>query len=595
MHRIIIIAGFLTFCLCGSSIRIPSVNPTAGAAFGCLPQESQHKFRNWKSANGQYKIYAQLIRVQKGKAKLRLDTGKTINVAVEKLSRFDREYIESIEGGSDNPFAGAEESDSTKGSDSKQVRSTEKLIRSINSAQTKLVGKGEWLVEPDASPKRGIPMLDDAISFQKILDKRSPYDFSDDITEVTVVDLTSGKRTAPLTINSPSNPKIAVAPSGKHAAVFIRGRGRENGRIEFIEFQSSPKIVASWQMSDFFHRGGEPFKPERGIFLSDERLLTIDRNFAAVWDWRRGNAIYAFEIDFGLAYSPDGKFLSGIDSGTASIWIYDLTKNTLAKRVGASHGTPQFRWVGNDYLLVSDSDLVDIALGATVWKFKRGGLGKLVGTHDARFWWVTDKQVTPINLLTTKVTNELDQLKNDKLNPEDLKLLKPGTEISVELDVEFEQDEILKIRHKVVEKLESRGLVIRDDAEILLTLKLTDQEEEKLTVSSRRIPGVPAIPRPRNFPGFPKEEPDETVTSRPKKGSITLKEGKRVLWGKTRVFGPFGGTLRQKENETAQQAIDRLCTADPRFFTNWKLPTNHARLPSGEPLGTSTISDEGIR
>jgi hypothetical protein len=669
MHRILIIAICLWSQSFGISLFVEGDFSVGRAAYAIAPAQSEHEFRLWKSANGKYRIYAQLIRVQEGKVKLRQDTGKIINVSISKLSRFDREYVESIEGGTENPFSNAEESNSTMRQGSPQVRSTNKLIRSLNSAQKKLLQPDHWLVEPDNAKRQTTGSTGNPIRFRKYLDERMAAmvddvsvglggefmgvvreDSSDDTTELTTFNLLSGELKGSIKLKQRSTKaSVAITPNGKHAAVSFQGAGRDNGRIDFVELGTNPNVIASWQTSSFFQRDGEPFRPERGIFLTDDRLLTIDNTFAGVWDWRRGEAIYAFEIDFhtdigvspngkqiavhtksediaildsssgevlgvvdglrvshGLNFSPDGTLLAGIDTLSSSVWIYDLAENKIKNRIGISQGVPWIHWVDQQHLLVGGSDLVDINLGVSVWKYRMKGIGKLANTHDGRFWLVTSNQVTPVNLLIPEVRDSLAQLSENQLNPDDLKLLKPGAEISVTLDISFEQDEVLRIRNELVDKLESKGLIIRDDAAIQLSLKLVNEKEKELVIGSMfpkhrmppmpRLPGMPAIPSFRDRAGLPEDKPDEKVTARPKTGSIVLKRFNRVLWKKTRFFGPMEhDIIHRRGDETGQQAVDRLCTANPRFFTEWSLPTSHAQLPSGKPFGRSVISEQGVQ
>ncbi len=623
--------------------------------------DSPHHFRQWKSVTGKFEVRARLIRVIDQKVRLELDNGRTITVPIDKLSPFDREYIEALN--DDNPFATTEPGDEKPNDQGSESRSVTWLIKSLNAAQKKLINNGKWTVTPDPISPTPPAMLDEAIAMPKNLDfmrGRGIEDYSvsiggtalatlqhdpfEDQSELTVFDLMSGKRHPSMTFNDINRPTVAVSPSGRYAAVFSQTSGRDPGRIQFIEMGATPEAIRTWELSEFHHRGdGEPFEPEKGVFLSDNRFMTIDDRFIGVWDWLAGRAVYAFETNLisgfaisptgkqivvttksdknailatssgkvlgvlngideatTIAFSPNGRFLAGFGSRDSSVWIYDLVKNKVNRKIGAPNSVQSLQWVGKKHLLVNSSDLMDVSLGVTVWKFRTNMNGKLAGTDDGRFWFLTSDWVTPINLINPEIESKLVELKDQGLDRETLKLLKPGAKISVNLDVPFDHDQKLEIRQALVDKIESLELIIADDAEIQLTLKLTAEEEESLTVGSifsmhrhtmPRFPGMPKLPK---LPGFPEDEPDETVTSRPKRGAISLKHGERLLWHRTRLFGPFGPVLHRREGETAQQAIDRLCTPDLKFFTNWTLPQHHAQLPSGQPLGTSNISEDGI-
>src|SRR5262245_55424648 len=62
--------------------------------------------RLWKDASGKFQVRASLVEQSAANVKLRTDDGREINVPLERLSQADKDYLQSLNAPTDNPFAG---------------------------------------------------------------------------------------------------------------------------------------------------------------------------------------------------------------------------------------------------------------------------------------------------------------------------------------------------------------------------------------------------------------------------------------------------------------------------------------------------------
>lgn len=544
----------------------------------------------------------------------------------------------------ENPFAGGEMKAKPKSTVNNRARnrspgrsptasasSVNAIMPEANSNEIVLLDKG-WNVEPDAAAMVATADKTIAINTEftkhKFHNRRSGTSLSADKrfmataisnpfendSEIVVTDLEAGKSRPPLRIGLKEASILAISPDGTKAVTYKKGRGRDPGVMDFWTLGDQAKQTASWHTGSGFDRVG--LAPVSGRFLDESRLLTFGRR-VILWDCQTAAALYSFAIlestkpalsangkQFAvasgksvfivntndgkvtgkidppsasqvLAFSQDGQFLAGIDSGTGEIWVWDLASNELARQLSAPPSSVKsMYWVGDKYLLINDTNLMDVELRTAVWKYRPSG-GSIISANDGRFWFVGKSKMTPLSLPHKNFDDQTAQF-----DPDDLLVLKPGSEVSIQLDVPFAPSEQKAIRDKLVEMLQANEVAVRNDADLKLVLKITQGKQETAEMSS--------IMDPFGRRGT------ESIKYTPNIASVALTKDGVEFWGKGRRFGP-GGIINMRSGESAQAAANRLCQPDAGFFKSIQMPKYISQFPNGKPLGESQINEQGVQ
>ena len=599
--------------------------------------ELTSEFREWSDSTGAFKIKAKLLSAKNGKIKLEKEDGFVVTLPSLKLSDADQKFIaelekqKAMETSEDNPFAGGVKKSSGKGrsagdSTRSSANKIEAIVPEVSSNEIALFADG-WNVSPDSggdessTKKRAIstPTLYTKHAFHNrtskvsfgpdnkfaALSRSNPFESG---SEIVVLDLENAKSKAPLKIRYKDCTLLAISADGKTAVTFRKSEGRNPGYVDFWNLDNVAKRYASWKTATFFERDG--FSPKSGVFLDEKRLLTIGKR-VVLWDFETaaalysvplpktakiafsannkqiaipsGDSVFVIDTDDGkvlgeietphpadvLAFSHSGNFLAGLAKTNGSIWVWDLAANELVQELSTNlRSTKSMVWVDDDYLLVGNSDLIDVELRASVWKYKPGRGASIIPSSDGEFWLSRDTKLSPL-----KLPHKPLKVMTAKFDPDSLLVLKPGVEVSLELDLPFAPAEQRNIRDRLVKNLESNNVTVRDGADLKLVAIIKKGQQKTSEVSGF-------------FDHFGRKS--ETIKYTPNHASLVLKKKDAVVWGRYRTFGP-SGMISTKEGETTQQAADRTCQPTPSFFTSVVFPKYIAVLPSGKPLGESTL------
>ena len=601
---------------------------------------NKNELRTWTS--GKHKVKAKFLSKKNGKVELEKPDGLVVTLPTDKLSQEDQDYIEKflLAKMEENPFAGG----------IKKTRRTPSFNNpKINNP---LFSRGS-LPEPDIEPNaiRNEIVLNPTDEWNVTADAAAPVEASnqvitpsgsvsgepffsrltnfvvstnrqfaattatnrlDDFSELISVNIDTAKASPNKKIPLKDCKVLAISPSGKRVAT---SQGRTPIAPDRIDFWSTDgkelRPTASWKAAGTRNRNG--FAPTRGAFLDESRLLTIGRR-VALWDCETATSFYSFRISRtapafspnkkqiavanqgsifivdindgnvlgtiensgselgGLAYSQNGRFLAGYTVGTGAIRIWDLNDGELIQQMAAPGGSANsIRWIGNRYLLVSKRSLMDVELRVSIWNYKIA-TEAILSAGDGRFWLVTREKLVPMKLphkKLTKLTGSID--------PEELLVLKPGTPVAIEFDLPFPPNEQKEIREHWVAQLEGMGATVNNSADLKLILTVKKGEPETKAMSNFHDP-------------FGRRGGAEKVSYTPNTCKISLTRRSIELWQKSSTYS-VNGFIQLKEAESAQAAATRLSQPQPAFFKN-KIPPFIAALPSGKPLGSSSIGPQ---
>lgn len=618
--------------------QVPS-NATSNATSITTANTTSSPMRQWADSTGKFKIQAKILSQTDDTVELEKSDGLVIKLPVNKLSKGDQAYLKELigESNTDNPFAGgvmkADDSQPRKNSPTTKPAVAIAHVAATKPAATQnrrtLTDNG-WRYQ-STSPRENadalspdtinLPASDSkhafhnrvsvAISIDKAkmaVGRTNPFD---DDTELFVVDLQARNAGAVAKVAIKDSGVFAVSPDGNVVVTHRKSRGSKTGAVDFWKVSGHvASHAASWQTAGFSDRNG--FDPSQAMFVGSTRLLTIGRNIV-LWNLAGPKAEYSIPINgrsattisnsgrelaivdgsdivligvaqgdalgrftppttgtSSLAFSPGGQFLAGLNSSDSSIWVWDLEANELAQQLGAPSRATSLRWVRDRYLLISNQ-LVDVELRVPVWQYTVSG-GELVSGLGDAFWLVGKTNATPIRL----PHQELDA-QTASLDPEQLLVLKPGAEVALDFQLPFPPAELKTIRDKIASSLQSNQITINQSAALRLVAKVTKGKSDTTTVSRFGM-----------FGGGDK------VSYTPHTGSVALVSGGNTLWSQSRFFGP-AGVISIKQGETAQQAVTKVSQPNSSFFSSIRLPKYLAAMPDGKPLGTSAISQAGVK
>lgn len=597
------------------------------------------QMRSWTDVTGSFTVKAKMLGNKNGKIELEKEDGRVITLPAVKLSEKDQAYLKELakaaaaEADENNPFAGGTKRSGSKSKAGAESGSANQPAIVPEVANSIILSDSGWKVKPDPGTSSSAAK-NKIINFSTTMTKHA---FHNSVTpsmgpgsgvmgvsisnpfekkiDILAIDLESGKAGKPASIGTKEAKLFAISGDGKTAVTLKEGRGSSNGSMDFWSLAGGvANNTASWKTKGFHDRSG--FSPKTGRFIAPSRLLTFGSE-VALWDCETAAALYSFAAPKGstpivspggnqlavassnsiffvnikdgevlgaidlpqpvqrLAYSENGRFVAGLSSATGEIWVWDLTTQNLVRQFSAPGGSgSSIRWCGNKYVLINGTDLMDVELRATVWKYTSSG-GRIVDAEDGQTWFVTKSKVTPITL----PHRNLDD-KTAKFDPDELLLLKPGSEVSIKLDTGFSPSEEREIRQKLTTALNNRNINVVEGADLEVVGTVTQLKRKSVEVSSF-------------FDPFGRRGGSEKISYTPHSGTLYLVKDGEKLWGKSRYFGP-GGVIHSNRGESTQQAANRMCKPHPSFFTTMKFPQYIGLLPSG-PLGKSSITAQGVQ
>jgi hypothetical protein len=261
-----------------------------------------------------------------------------------------------------------------------------------------------------------------------------------------------------------------------------------------------------------------------------------------------------------LAFRADGRRVAGISGDRICVW--DLESKEVYRDfnlLSSASSSDSFAWIDDNHLLVDDL-VVDLDRRIPIWRHMHT-LGCTV--QDGRLWFVRQPSGTKeLVLASTRAVPQraLDTLA--KLKPEELLVLGPGMEVSVEISA---SGDVQSARDVLERKLKDNGMKVVSRGMVRLIGTVTPGE-------SREI-------RMLNF-GQSRLDPNAGTTHTITEHSVNLcfKVGEQTVWRRDYPAN-LPHFINMKEGETVDQALQRLTYRDASFLTGYELPKYLARLP----------------
>jgi len=271
----------------------------------------------------------------------------------------------------------------------------------------------------------------------------------------------------------------------------------------------------------------------------------------------------------GLAVRDDGQRLAVGQSGRIRVW--DLSSREMTRDFAMLQDlhpidARDLKWTSENHLLVNGNLLVDVERRAPIWMYDN--MHQISVVRDGKVWFLEGGVGGGgVKVLTSAVVPNkavLDSVAS--LKPDDLLVLHPGMEITLDVQLNGDGDEIAAAKRGLEERLKKNGM------------KVVPESKNRLTVSVQ--PGKTQTVRYHSF-GHPFGEAQEHQVAT-EMLSLTLDLNGETVW-KYESGTSAPGMLHLKEGETIDGALARIMkeqgdSLPKRCAAVW-IPAYIARVP----------------
>lgn len=455
--------------------------------------------------------------------------------------------------------------------------------------------------------------------------------------EVETVDLVSGKPTGKAELKGNGVPR-SLSPSGK--LLLCRSDALHAGtksRIDIWNLESSNvKHVLSFKP----HGDKDAHKRDvkHAAFIDDKMFYTVDQqDQLTVWDMAKVKALYSFgmagsvgeaapvavsgtgkylamltksgvcvvepsngtilakyeapsTMSGRMSFSPDGKFLALATDYQLLMW--DITTGVQVQEIFVPSGlntfnglTPEsaIEWVADGYVLLAGRSLVDLNKKILLWDYNQ--TSETYGCFGGYHWYVLrSDDRSKRGLFHVQLPHGAAKQAAEKLDPESMMAIKPGTEIALNISAAMSDADRQKVFTGLTQRLTDMGMKVVPQAKI--TIDAFSQPGQARQVNYRSIGGFG--PFGGGGPG------GGTFTATPVTMTFGIREGDVVLW-KTSMTRDVPFVLHTDNNKTMQQAADEAVRPTPEFYLGQPLPKFMARPgKSNGAFGSSRLTSSGI-
>ena len=328
-------------------------------------------------------------------------------------------------------------------------------------------------------------------------------------------------------------------------------------------------------------------------FSIDGKLFACgSNNRVGVYDLSKGKSLgsvpYPRTIGSSLLFSCDGSRLA-IGRGEESIIVH-AEKGPQKKNDDPLlfSGTPNVHWI-TDRFLLEQFGIYDLVLGANIWRFQ--GDGPLVGapmTLDGRNLWYAISKKSDFSLVRSPLPMDLINELSDSLDPKGMRILPTGSDIALELDLPFNQDEVAQICNRIEGYLNANGIKVVSKSKNKFIAKVEKGSRKRVTLKENGT-----TVRFEDQKDLFNVNVNAPVEFTPTVSTLSVIQNDKVAW-KTSMDNNIKSDLEIKKGESVQQAVSRASAPQKDFFMSTPIPRREYTIGNGK-IGTSILSIDGIR
>ncbi len=315
-----------------------------------------------------------------------------------------------------------------------------------------------------------------------------------------------------------------------------------------------PEVSPLWCVQ--LERGSTPVVSPGGKYLAmiaNQKLVLIDLESTSIV-----GTISSDLAGARLTFRPDGRRVAEISGDRICVWDLEAKDVYRDFNLLTSIGSDDdFAWLDDDHLLVGDL-VIDIDRRVPIWKHMHT---LALTAQDNRLWFIT-RSGKELTLASTRGVPQKAIDAVSKLKPEELLVIGPGTEVSVEISA---SGDVQSARDVLERKLKDNSMKVVSVGKVRLIGTVTPGEPREIRVLESGQNG-----------NDPKAGTKHTVTEH--KVDLCFKSGEQTIWRRS-----YASTLplfiNRNEGESTDQAIQRLTYLDASYLTGYSLPKCLARLP----------------
>ena len=309
------------------------------------------------------------------------------------------------------------------------------------------------------------------------------------------------------------------------------------------------------------------------------KYLALGTNaLVVIIDPKTGKALAELPADkvggAALSFSPSGKRLAAIRSGNVSVW--DVGTGNLVTEFTLKIAGSRLEMLNDDYGMMDGAYLVSLAHRIPLWHYTDASASAV--TPGGRFLFVTKDDKRGLNVLaSTELPHPGALALAKKLVPEALLLMKPGSSVSVQVNIQGTEEERQKILNNIKKQLADRQIQVADaqqPVQIIASTSTGKSEERQY-----RAIGV--------FGGT------EKVTVTEQKSRLAIEHNGKVAWEANTSVMP-GFFLNIKQGQTIAQAVADAQKPNLSFLWSTQLPATLTLPRDPAWYGAGRLTAQGV-
>lgn len=442
-----------------------------------------------------------------------------------------------------------------------------------------------------------------------------------------LVDLETGTMVRETAFQGSDATLMAISPSGKLAAYTTRSLQPSSRFALHLADLQAGQVLATWHVP---HELGSlrDSSLQGVVFLDDERVVTL-ANPVLEWDLGKNKAVrtYHSDKDGPYAVSRDGRFLGTVSNNR--VGVYDLISGKSLGSVACTSGwqmdiafapdcsllaigngdrqqlvplagkdVPEpdtlhlpiwggAKWWNQRYLLQSYNSIFDTQLGVVTWKleYEPKMIGAPVSLDGVHFWYAIQEEGT---VCFVRAAFPFDRLEETaaSVDEESLRIFDRGEKVAIQTELPFPDPVLREIGAALEKQVQLNGGVPARKSDIGIRAFVREQEKVRIPLEGIEIRFS------RTSDQFRHQQMREIEVTPTTSVLAIERDGKTIR--EYTEDNLIGKVIEVAAGETLQQAADRICSPDPKFYLQFLLQRRSSHIEQSQ-VGTSSLTKTGIR